>query len=110
MSAFREGPEGPYVVKDPNATLDYLLAWKDWLNGDTISTAAWEVDVGLTKQSDSVNASPVTIDGVSHPAATVATVWLTGGTAGQKYLVRCRITTVAGRVDDRSFRVMVADK
>ena len=74
--------------KDPQAVLDYTFDWADWLpSGDTISSVAWEVSPG------------VTIASVSN-TTTTATIWLSGGTEGQKASVRCRITTAAGRVED----------
>lgn len=40
----------------------------------------------------------------------VPTVWLSGGTAGEAYVVRCRIVTSDGRTDDRSIVVQVRDR
>lgn len=42
--------------------------------------------------------------------ATKATVWLSGGTAGQIYTVTNRITTAAGRTEDRSFAIRVEER
>jgi len=42
--------------------------------------------------------------------ATSATVWLSGGTAGQSYIVTNRITTAAGRTEDRSFTIRVEER
>ena len=84
-------------TKDPNAVLDYSIDWTRWLAGDQIATSEWIVASGLTKMADS-------------KTATSATVWLTGGTAGQSYIVTNRITTAAGRTEDRSFTIRVEER
>ena len=86
-------------VKDPDATLDYTVSWAGWLpSGDTIDDAAWDVPTGLTESA------PSTV------TTTTATVWLSGGTAGERYLVRCRVTTAGGRIDDRTIEVRVVER
>lgn len=109
-TAFQTDGIGAWIEKDPHGTLDYSVAWSTWLDGDTIASATWTVGAGLTINSQTINASAVTIDGVSHPANTVATAWLSGGTAGQSYTVACRITTAGGRTDERTFRVVVRER
>ncbi|MCC6364928.1 MAG: hypothetical protein IT165_15530 [Bryobacterales bacterium] len=84
-------------TKDPNAVLDYSIDWTRWLAGDQIAASEWIVASGLTKMADS-------------KTATSATVWLSGGTAGQSYIVTNRITTSAGRTEDRSFTVRVEER
>lgn len=79
-------------LKDPDATLDYLVDWSGWLGSDTISASAWVVPDGITKTTD------------SH-TTTTATVWLSGGTAGDVYRVTSRITTAGGRVNDRTITI-----
>ena len=97
-------------VKDPDAVLDYPINWASsdgtndgsssdtgWLQGDTISTATFTVDSGITKDSES-------------NTTTTATVWLSGGTAGQRYTVTCRITTTSGRTEDQSIQIICKEK
>jgi hypothetical protein len=84
-------------TKDPHAVLDYTVDWTRWLAGDTIATSTWLVPAGLTKQADS-------------KTSTAATVWLSGGTAGQSYTVTNRITSGAGRTEDRSFSIRVEER
>ena len=84
-------------TKDPNAVLDYIVNWTDWLDGDTISTSTWTVGTGLTKDSDS-------------KSSTAATAWLSGGTSGCTYSVSNRIVTAAGRTEDRTFYVTVKER
>lgn len=109
-SAFQTDAAGAWIQKDPDAVVDYHVAWADWLAGDTIASVVWTVPAGLTKGTEAVNSGPLTLDGVSQPANTVATVWLSGGTAGTEYPIGCRITTAGGRTDERSFRVAVSDR
>ena len=83
--------------KDVNATLDDTVDWTDWLDGDTIISSSWSVPAGITQ----VSASNTT---------TGATVWLSGGTAGESYSVRNRVVTAGGRTDDRTITVRVEER
>lgn len=84
--------------KDPNAVLDWVWDWNEWLDdGETISTSSFIVTVGIT------------VNSTSHTTKT-ATVWLSGGTAGQVYQVTNRIVTSAGRTDDRSITIRVTER
>ncbi len=89
--------------KDPNALLDYTWDWGPWLAkvGDAI--ASYEVAIDVAPDSSLV------VDSHARDAG-VVTAWLRGGTVGQVYVVRCRITTNAGRTDDRSFMVEIASR
>lgn len=80
--------------KDPDAKLDYQIDWAAWLAGDTIQSVAWTIPAGIT--------SPTTSN-----TTTTTTIWLQGGTAGSYYEVSCKITTAAGRIEERSFGVEV---
>ncbi|MBI4907305.1 MAG: hypothetical protein HY820_27015 [Acidobacteria bacterium] len=84
-------------TKDPNAVLDYSIDWTRWLAGDQIATSEWIIPSGLTRMADS-------------KTSTSATVWLSGGSVGQSYTVTNRITTAAGRTEDRSFIVRVEER
>lgn len=99
---FEYDDDGPWIIKDPDAVLDYALDWnaegEEWLGADTITgTPVWTVETGLTKDSQS-------------NTTTTATVWLSGGTAGETYTVACKITTAGGRTDERTFRVICAQR
>lgn len=88
------------IVKDPAATLDYSADWNAWLDGDTILTSTWEAPTGITVES-----SPAP----SH-AGGVTTVWLSGGTAGERYAVVNHVVTAAGRIDERTLYVHVMER
>ena len=97
-----ENKNGNYT-KDPDATLDYTIDWSEWLaeaDNDTISASEWltdNIDGGIEITSDS-------------KTDTTATVWLAGGTIGERYKVTNRITTVGSRIDDRSIKISVMEK
>jgi hypothetical protein len=84
-------------MKDPDAVLDYAVDWEAWLGTDTIASVAWSAPAGLT------------LDAQSH-TDTIATVWLSGGTAGAQYVVGCAVTTAAGRVDERSLTIVCMNR
>lgn len=85
------------VPKDPDAVLDFTQDWSKWLGTDTITASDWVLESGITEDSSTNN-------------TTSATVWLSGGTDGCSYTVTNRITTTAGRIDDRSFVVAVKER
>lgn len=89
-------------IQDADATLDYVWQWSSWLAADeTISEATVTADAGLT-------VAPTGLPTVIADKA--VTAWLTGGTPGTKYGVACRITTSAGRTDERTIRVTVQNR
>ena len=85
-------------TKDPNAVLDYAIDWSKWLAGDQIAESQWTVSGADLEASEQTN------------TATQATVWLSGGAVGQTCTVKNKITTQAGRIDERSFIVQVQDR
>jgi hypothetical protein len=69
--------EIPRIRRDTTDRLDYSLDWLWWLTApEVISTATWTVPTGLTTVS-TVLASPVT------------TIWLSGGSLGAVYTIKC---------------------
>jgi len=60
-------------------------------------TSAFTVGIGLTNGSES-------------NTSTSATVWINGGTVGYTYDVTNHITMVAGRIDDRTFRISINER
>lgn len=93
-----------YVIKrDPNSVLDYVASFASLLSpGDTIQVASVPTVSG-----------GIVIDSLSHTTTTV-TIWVSGGTlwvAGQPYAAATiRITTAAGRVDERTVYFKVVQR
>ncbi len=84
--------------KDPDATLDWIFDWNEWLGDtETISSVEFEADPGITIEDQGSTTK-------------TATVWLSGGTAGEVYRVTCRITSSEGRIDDRSFTLRCTNR
>lgn len=93
------------ATKDPNASLPYSIDWTAWLadlTGESIGSASWAID-------DPPDAS-MTL-GASGTSGAVATVVVNGGTVGETYRVRCRITTSpSGHIDDRTIAIRVEER
>ena len=86
--------------KDPDARLDYTGSWAKWLataGGDAITASSWTVPDGIVE------------DGVSFTDDTT-TIWLKGGTVGEKYRITNHIETAGGREDDRTILVEIVEK
>jgi len=88
-----------YFTKDPQAILDYTVNWGDnWLGSDTIATGTWIITpTGLKKVSETYDDDK-------------CVVWVSSGTVGQTYYLTNRITTAAGRTDERTISIMVKQK
>ncbi len=89
-------------TKDPDSVLDYKLNWATWLaettsTTDTIASVSWTVGSGITKDSESND-------------TTSATIWLSGGTAGNDYSIACEVTTAGGRTAERTITIMVRER
>lgn len=86
-------------LKDPQAELDYSVDWSTWLGDDTIAASEWTIA--------GIDAS---LDHESTFSDTVATCWLVGGAAGIRGQATNRITTAAGRTDERTISLMVVER
>ncbi|MGA5467183.1 hypothetical protein [Mycobacterium sp. NPDC050041] len=87
------------VRKDPDAVLDYVFDWSEWLDGDTISSATVTIE-GPTGDTS------ITVDDSSF-TDTTTTVWLSAGTENHNYLITWRVVTAGGRTDDYSALLQV---
>jgi len=81
----------PTISKDPNAVLDYTFDWTPFLTNisDVIQSVTYLISAGLT-QTRAIN------------TLTLAHSYVGGGVIGTTESITCRITTVGGRVDDRT--------
>jgi hypothetical protein len=85
-------------VKDPDAVLDYIFDWMEWLStSEVIVNSVMTVSPGLTLDS-------------SNNTNTQATAWVSGGTPGIPYLLSNKITTNQGRIDERSITIRVTNR
>jgi hypothetical protein len=99
QTGFQKDLKGTYILKDPQAALQYGIDWKDWLNSaDTLSTANWTVETTSTNQLTATDGS--ILDGV-------ALITLNAGSTSTVYTVACKILTSSGYTDVRRFRVLV---
>jgi hypothetical protein len=89
-----------YLLKDPEAVLDYTIDWgADYLaDGELLAASEW-------------SAAPDEVGGLTVAASdfgpSTSTAKAAGGIAGHVYRLVNRITTGAGRVDERSIVLRV---
>lgn len=88
-------------LKDPDATIDYLIDWGAGLNGRSVVESDWAVTPaepgGLVIADDAV-------DG----ATTRATIG--GGLAGHVYRATCQVVLSDDRIDERSIILRVEER
>jgi hypothetical protein len=81
-------------IKDPNSTLDFGFDWSQWLNNAEIITGYTITSgCGITKVFDTYTTTGSVV------------VWLSGGTAGERYTIACLIETSGSRIDERSIKI-----
>jgi hypothetical protein len=71
-------------------SLDYIVNWINWLDGDTIATSTWAGETGLTI-------------GYNENLSTAVLVWVAGGENGKTYWALNTITTAEGRT--KTFKI-----
>lgn len=84
---------------DPDNKNLYGFDWSDWLTelGETIAASQWILPTGITSEAEAFS-------------DTATTIKLSGGTAGEQYIITNRITTLTnGLVQDRSFWFLCKD-
>ena len=93
-------------LKDPSAVLDYAFDWTGWLAaGETIAVDSETGEKLITITAD----TGITVDSSTESDGKII-VWLSGGTAGINYKVACKITTSAGRTDERTIWIKVTNR
>jgi hypothetical protein len=77
------------AAKDPGATLTYQFDWTAYFAAvhDTLDSAIVEV----VDDNRFPIASDLLVESVQATFSGVVTAWLTGGTAGREYKLRCSI-------------------
>lgn len=93
-----------YVVesffKDPVAFKDYGFNWIDFLGAtDTIASSVWTVSP----------ATGIVLSAASF-SATATAIWAAGGTLNARYVLTNHITTVGGRVEEKSLLIVIRDE
>ena len=88
--------------KDPSDVKDYGFNFDPTTDpflesGETIDDVDFTVPTGITKDLESVS-------------DTTAIIWLSGGTAGESYIIACKITTTDGRIHERSIEIIVENR
>ena len=89
-----------FAVHDPDAVLDYTFDWSAWLyDGESIAQSEWSGPDGVTLDSTALD--------------TIATVRVTvtdESLSGQVIELINHIVSTDGQEDDRTLKLLVADK
>jgi len=106
-TGFKQDNQGSYILKDPQAKLNYAIDWSDWLGADTITSSTWAVTSFSTSTVDTTTLA-VNSSSISANTTTIAVV--TGGTSGNIYNLTNKVWTNNSLIERRSFRVKVEDR
>tara|TARA_Y100000310_G_scaffold303795_1_gene342417 strand:+ start:3078 stop:3440 length:363 start_codon:yes stop_codon:yes gene_type:complete len=114
LTGFLRDHNGIYIIKDPDANIEYALDFTNYLNtGDTIlddSTGEPTVTLGTISGDASPLAFPTSHAVDVSATTTKVTFRVNAGTAGNVYPVEVKIVTSAGDTDSRHFRIICKDK
>lgn len=94
----------PYLLQDPDETLDYSCDWSDFLDdggspSDTISTSQWSIE----PQTGSPQAPELSS---STTVGNVTTIFVSGCVRGETYKLTNRVVTSQGRTADRGMTIL----
>ncbi|MDX3885806.1 MAG: hypothetical protein QHC65_15395 [Sphingomonas sp.] len=88
-------------LKDPDATVDYLIDWGERLEGRSVTASDWAV---VPAEAGGIIIADDAVDG----ARTRAT--LSGGVPGHVYRATCQVELSDGRIDERSITLRVEER
>jgi hypothetical protein len=91
--------------KQPVEVKDYPIDYTEWL--DEAADTLTDVQAAVVCLTDDADTSLVVQNLTLAPKG--VSVWLSGGTDGQRYKVSVTVTTAGGRVDQSEFVVRVKD-
>lgn len=91
------------IVKDPEAMLDYSFDWTAWL-----ASASSPTDV-IASITPTVIGTGLVINSSAHNGS-IATIWVSGGVAGETGTLECKILTTGGRTDERSVYLKIRER
>jgi hypothetical protein len=103
VTAFELVRGKPTIEKDPNAVLDYSWDWNAWLASSTPADVIQSFQILLS-------GSPTASTGSTAMVSGVVTAMISGGVVGETIAATCRITTVSGKIDDRTVYLKVKEK
>lgn len=91
--------------KQPIEIKDYSINYAEWLTdvGDTLTS----VNAAVVCLTDPTNTALLVSNLTLAPTA--VSVWLSGGTDGQRYKVTVTVTTLGGRRDQSEFIVKIKE-
>ena len=114
LTGFQRDNIGVYIIKDPDANVQYALDFTNYLNtGDTLlddSTGAPTVTLGTISGDASPLAFPTSHAVDVSATTTKVTFRVNAGTAGNVYPVEVKVVTADGDTDVRHFRIICEDK
>lgn len=100
--------------KDPDATKDYKWDFAPETNGTALDGETDYLDITNNESitaSEFVHSDDLTLVSESLDDDSTSVIgWFSGGTHGTDYDIVCRITTSAGRIDDRTIRLKVRNQ
>ncbi len=89
-------PGAPHRLKTPDEAITVIFPWASRLDGETISSATYELPDGLTNEADS-------------ESGTIAQVRVSGGADGRIYRVISKVTSSGSQDFEWVKRVKVAE-
>lgn len=92
--------------KDPEAIIPFGFDLSDWLaTGSSITTSSWTIIRLIPDSQDGI-----TLTGDDDQGSTTTLIWLSGGVAGEKYLLTNTFTASDNEKDQRSFILAIEDR
>ena len=84
-----------WPTKDPSANLRYWFDWSAFVEGEESEIVSYEISLDSPPDNALLIGNHAREDNV-------VMVWISGGTLGKLYHVRCRITLADGTIEDES--------